>query len=100
MSILIKGMMMPKNCGECKFYAWARGIGNHCAIDSSIIFHATIDGFDVKVERKGNCPLVELPPHGDLIDKDELLWEHQDDYVDSLYIEDAPTIIPAERGEE
>lgn len=46
MSILIRGMKMPKNCGECF-------VGNRtiCA---------------------DNCPLIELPPHGRLIDADKL----------------------------
>lgn len=73
MSILIKGMTMPKNCGECKFFAWKRGVGQHCAVDDRITFHATIDGMNVAYERNGNCPLIELPPHGDLIDRDALM---------------------------
>ena len=72
MSILIKGMMMPKNCGECKFFAWKRGVGQHCAVDDRITFHATIDGMDVAYERNGDCPLIPIPPHGRLIDADAL----------------------------
>lgn len=63
---------MPKNCGECKFFAWKRVVGNHCAIDESITFHATLDGLDVRYEKNGNCPLVSVPPHGRLIDADAL----------------------------
>lgn len=45
----------------------------------------------------------ELPPHGDLIDRDALPWEKQglliadeDWALSCTLIEDAPTIIPAE----
>ena len=114
MSILIKGMQMPKNCGECKFFAWQRVVGNHCAIDESITFHATLDGFDVRYEKNGNCPIIEIPPHGRLIDADalRLLYDFKnykptmtEDEFDRLMctlpviranIDDAPTIIEAE----
>lgn len=70
MSVLIKNMEMPQNCGECKFFAWKRGVGTHCAIDDSITFHPTLYGLDVRYEKNGNCPLVPVPPHGRLIDAD------------------------------
>ena len=105
MSILIKGMEMPKNCGECKFFAWKRVVGQHCAVDDRITFHATIDGMDVAYERNGNCPLVPVPPHGRLIDADALLqraiphgWSTPK-WVSDIAIDDAPTVIPAEEGE-
>ena len=48
MSILIKGMAMPKNCGECPF-----GKYESCQINLIIYGHDS-----------ANCPLVEAPPHG------------------------------------
>ena len=56
--VYIPNMEMPQKCAECKFFAWKRGTGQHCAIDENITFHAVIDGFDVGYERKGNCPLI------------------------------------------
>ena len=44
MSILIKGMKMPKSCGSCF-------VGDRTICSN-------------------NCPLVEIPPHGRLIDAD------------------------------
>lgn len=95
---------MPKNCGECKFFAWKRVVGNHCAIDESITFHATLDGLDVRYERNGNCPLDEIPPHGRLVDADALLGNVKT--VDYIYrkvlrwlIDHASTIIEAEVDE-
>lgn len=60
MGVYIKDMEMPKGCGDCKF----RYIG---------ICHAST---------KTDCPLVPVPPHGDLIDRNKLYektaeWEAQ-----------------------
>ena len=108
MSILIKDMEMPQSCGDCKFFAWKRGVGQHCAVDDGITFHATIDGMDVAYERNGNCPLVPVPPHGRLIDADALLRDNRSAFVDRdgypefsySAVTDAPTIIPAEEVNE
>jgi len=74
MSILIKGMEMPTNCMDCPFKGFdrAKGRGNICTIDDSIALHAVLDGVDVKFVRMGDCPIVEIPPHGRLIDADAL----------------------------
>ena len=113
MTILIKGMEMPENCGGCKFFAWKRTVGNHCAICEDITFHPTLDGFDVRYDHKGDCPLVPVPtPHGRLIDADDLqeLYVNLDDLDISDYdvkitvirqnIKDMPTIIEAEYEDE
>lgn len=74
MSILIKGMEMPIcrtcPCGEEKLY------GNLCHITNEIV--------PFSFDRGDKCPLIELPPHGDLIDRDRLTdtidgitWYHQ-----------------------
>ena len=64
--ILIKGIEMPKSCESCKF-CW-RGVatGTFCKINGKMISegYASFDSRDI------NCPLVELPPHGRLIDAD------------------------------
>ena len=68
MSVLIKGMEMPKNCKECPFSdheAWCLIPGDwreryYCPDD----------------ERSDDCPLIEVPPHGDLVDRTELLAEY------------------------
>jgi hypothetical protein len=57
-----------------------------------------------KSERHPDCPLVPVPPHGDLIDRDsfiEFIKTHWDSY-DQWFVEQLearPTIIPAEEGE-
>ena len=64
MSVLIKGMEMPKNCDECHFYRYWDGMASSCRA-----FNETkwIDDCDMKKERHPDCPLVEVPPHGRLI---------------------------------
>lgn len=58
MSVLIKGMEMPKSCVSCR---WYKRLG--CELEDLVT--NTVQG----------CPLTEVPtPHGDLIDKTELLY--------------------------
>lgn len=98
MSILIKGMEMPKNCYECYFCTYG-----YCAhLDRYITNSQEIDK---------DCPLIKLPPHGRLIDADDMIEEltpSDEDENDgaklilSVFLEvlkAAPTIIEAE-GEE
>ena len=58
MSVLIKGMKMPKNCCECRLLS-----GFECRA-----LLKDITDFSVADE----CPFVPVPPHGRLIDADEL----------------------------
>ena len=59
MSVFIKGMDMPKRgCDHCFLRT-----GNYCSrLTESVVEYA------VKEERHPNCPLVEVPKHGRLID--------------------------------
>ena len=59
-------------------------------------------------ERLDNCPLVPVPPHGGLIDREALLKKCEfvctdgDEDIRAVrysIIENAPSIIPAEEGE-
>ena len=92
MSVYIKGMEMPKNCWECNFgHCWEYQFGHHgetgvCVVD----FKGHGDWDEPK-----DCPLVPVPPHGDLIDRDALPTSR----VEWEDIVNAPAIIPAEEGE-
>ena len=97
--IYIKGMEMPKSCWHCRFE-----LNNMC--------RATINRMRVEsCDRHPDCPLVEVPKHGRLIDADSV--EKQIDYVANLdwnrkvgasggmfaaleIVEDALTIIESE----
>ena len=110
MSILIKDMEMPKNCGDCKAFVcyrqWAGDVGDcFCGITKN----------DAEAKKKNaDCPLVPIPPHGDLIDADVVfkrlqkqamsVWGNGNPrYQIVLEVMDAirfaPTIIQAEEGE-
>lgn len=71
MSILIKGTKMPKTCEECQ-----STLGLFA--DECPLFAEFPKKFDYDPEighnrRYDGCPLVEIPPHGDLIDVDNLI---------------------------
>ena len=105
MSVLIKGLKMPKSCLLCAF-------GNEfgeCCVNMEI---------EDESEMTHSCPLIPIPDHGDLIDRDALMFDTEERYctgcdsyrgsrcracwVDDMHGElvDAPVVIPAERSED
>ena len=100
MSILIKGMEMPKSCLSCPL----QGGTADCRLTQKTYNWGLS-------ERPSDCPLVPVPPHGRLIDADALIKELAIDDLDdktgatllmAVFLEvlkAAPTIIPAEEGE-
>lgn len=66
MSILIRGMEMPTNCYDCPFIRQSFGFDFYCAKGNGI----EDDIKNVYSKRMDDCPLVEVPPHGRLIDAD------------------------------
>ena len=96
MSILIRGMEMPRVCAECF-------MDPPCS--------KALSG-DIRVweERLPDCPLVEIPPHGDLVDRDKLMVDVMDSDLDHLQrddwreviqiVSDAGVVIEAEGSEE
>ena len=92
MSILIQGMEMPKNCGECPFIFSSWGIEYYCHLAES-----STSAEYVEREKMTNCPLIELPPHGRLIDADAIQDYNVETFGQRLLIIDtAPTVIEAE----
>lgn len=92
MSILIKGIKMPKSCLLCPF---GDEFGKCCV---------NLELEDAN-ELTHSCPLVELPDHGDLIDADwlkeeckepEVWWETETQM--KRILANAPVVIPAERS--
>lgn len=79
MSVLIKGMQMPKNCSDCPLnYDMMSCVitGTRWWSDTMVLMN-----FDYQESRLYDCPLVELPEHhGDLVDVNEIRW---DDHYDS-----------------
>lgn len=105
MSLLIKGMEMPKEgCKDCPFAVRLKGFASHtCAVNGKLVAG--------NHERGGfpcDCLLLPVPPHGDLIDRDaaaEKIWDdmkfpsnlaNAQFYVNEL--REMPTVIPAEEA--
>ena len=85
--ILIKRMDMPKTCEDCTLESF-------CSlwIDAR---RMSAEPHDRATIRHPDCPLLEIPPHGDLIDRDALPTSR----VEWEDIVNAPAIIQAEDGE-
>lgn len=121
MSILIKNMEMPKNCEECPFFD-----DIYTRMDDDDTYRCDLIGglsyWQYAGETEKDCPLIEVPPHGDLIEKNTIEKAINDacDECKDACIEfdgffadcnqcifqgvkkafiDAPTIISAEEGE-
>ena len=102
MSVVIRGMKMPKSCDECPCYYETEGAWrNECEVLGK---EYIADDYRPKW-----CPLIELPPHGDLIDYNfclknyELLHDDDGNPVYAVRMRDvnaAPTIIEAEEVSE
>ena len=111
MSILIKGMEMPKHAGvnEDKDTVYRCIVIAHPDNSAELVIDTEFaspydNGHNVK-----RCPLVEIPtPHGRLIDADALMEcrlepnhyeELKDGYIPDYDLDSAPTIIEAEVSE-
>lgn len=113
MSVLIMGMEMPESCDECDLcICYVREDGTEENYRCPITMYP-IRNFDERHER---CPLIPVPPHGDLIDRDAFMRDecnNCDGACESLPCDcvnchadcrcefmrdilDAPTVIPAE----
>lgn len=111
MSVLIRGMEMPKCCFVCACYHNRADDGYYdyeiCGASGTVFNdgYASVTGHKDHIDpfkaRLDNCPLVPVPPHGRLGDLDALLFnipapiEDEYKYVRRI-IEETPTIIPAE----
>lgn len=102
MSVIVKGMEMPKNCAECRMWCICECLNDFEDFES--ICYAVEDG---DLVRDKNCPLIEIPtPHGRLGDLDKLMTEFMDSDLDHLQrddwreviqiVSDADTVIEAE----
>ena len=101
MSVLIN-MEMPKSCLECRLFndPWCMAKNRNQ--------WRTAYNRPPKGMKQDDCPLIEVPDgHGRLIDADKLMLDMNQHYyylADEWYVrtkavENAPTIIPADKGE-
>lgn len=80
MGVYIKGMEMPQNCGGCPLRA-------------SCVHRIYIEC------RPDFCPLVPVPPHGALMDRDDFFATCPELVDGYKAITDELIVIPAEEGE-
>lgn len=113
MSVIIKGMKMPKSCDSCDLIQFDdEGLEAHCPLSPYYRWCGTPPDY-----RPEGCPLVEIPtPLGRLIDADRLMEVIEKNsyllkgYYNSLEngmfltgikqaIDEAPTVIDVEVSE-
>ena len=103
MSVIVKGLEMPKACADC-----------HLNLDATCSPKGYMVEDSCYEKRADWCPLIELQPHGRLIDADAFMEMYKEKYcaecddhhglrcrvcfVDSLFdhMQTAPTILEAE----
>lgn len=110
-SVLIRGMEMPQKCGQCKLFHAENPM--YCI---AVEGHRTV-GAPYGMPRPDWCPLVEVEPHGRLIDANEPMtkistmmqepdYQHEgENWMVGLImamdaINEAPTVIEPEGSEE
>lgn len=102
MSVLIKGMEMPKCCKDC--FGCKADLFSDNGIACVVYlcqFTRTATGEEGVLDI---CPLIEVPtPHGDLIDLDEIDYPFGIGEDDGLFLgilNNMPIIIPADKDGE
>ena len=119
MSVLIKGMEMPKDCRDCPMEMFYSCGDTRCRVTNKLL------AWDYEaipfIGRPDWCPIVEVPaPHGRLIDADALKnYIENDGHTEAFAmahigregkfflmgniiadIDGQPTVIEAEEGED
>lgn len=92
--IYIPGMEMPTSCAFCRFCdGLADTLKGTCAF-------CMVDGKYREARKNDDCPLVPVPDHGDLIERQAVLNTfsiHMNRTLHFVTIRDTiPTIIPAD----
>ena len=108
MSILIKNMEMPSACYKCNLCS-IKVLGRY---EAKLICRVSGEEIAQFEGKRDDCPLIELPPHGRLIDADALTedgWKlykrveykgYSAIHEMPLICPSIPTIIEAERVDE
>lgn len=116
MKLYVEERDMPPNCAECKAEGhYENSYGDEYGFFCPFGYKAYTSGTrDTK--RLDNCPLIPVPPHGGLINRDEMFvefviegqkstrykvgekWELNGEEIRRV-IQRLPAVIPAEEGE-
>ena len=74
--IYIPHKNLPENCFQCPAHEWFDfGGENHGYQCQSLRTTKCISNCEARRKRRDNCPILPIPSHGDLIDRDALLKE-------------------------
>ena len=102
MSVLIKDMEMPTMCGNCPVHKlWPEDDEAQCMIKREL--------WTKYSKRNPDCPLIEVPPHGDLVDINALKlaildvdYVNKHDYLKGVLnaINHATTVIESDKDGE
>ena len=105
--ILIKDMEKPKSCGKCPFFKRCANPMGEDFIFAQPFGDCLVSGKEnvVEYDISMDCPLVEVPTHGELIDRQKSLemLPHikergfDEDVVASILVS-APTVLGANNG--
>lgn len=95
MSILIKGTKMPKTCRECQSTLGL--FADECPLFAEFPKEFDYDPEIGNNRRYDGCPLVEIPPHGRLIDAD--VFEEMLNSEGGVELKNVPTVIESEEQE-
>ena len=97
--IYIKGMEMPKGVRPCPFASMDENWKMVCIVGGKHQWH--------KDRRCDDCPLIEVPEHGRLIDADSLKKQgfvlsrvcngKNSSWQETMSLDNTPTIIPADK---
>ena len=109
MSLYIPNAKIPVSCNKCYEIGLAhrlRDLGGHCP---RMDLHYSPDEQSFKGDRRVDCPLIPVPPHGRLIDEADVfsVFDRLAGYLDDdmifrikyLIHRDCPTVIPASARE-
>ena len=111
MGVYIKGMELPKDCPMCPLAHWdAADNFTGCNIVCGKKYAMSDKEYADSNTRPDWCPLVFVPPHGDLVDRKKLIdsfspadfWYRtcEENCSSAVQVVNcAPTIIPAEEAE-
>ena len=92
MSIILKGIDLPKDCTECPLE------GAEVDDDGFDYWYCRItESMATTIERPSNCPLIQIPKgHGRLIDEDEIIMWGADWKKYRGMFDEIPTILESE----
>ena len=94
MSLYIRGMVLPKSCADCPLNYDYMG----CSVNGVRWWSDTFVRleFDPNKERLFECPLIDVPPHGRLVDADAFIDNCPELMAYEMLM---PTIIPVDKEE-